>query len=219
MRLIREEINQFETLIEGSGDEKKLFLEGVFMQGVPNKNGRVYPMGTLSKKVNEYITERVDQGRAWGELDHPKGPKINADRISHRITSLNIEGTNVIGKARVIDENPPGRIVKGLIESGGQIGMSSRGLGSLKKLDNGLLEVQEDFKIITAADVVMDPSAPDAFVEGVMENVDWIYNNGEWVAQEAQMIKESVKKMSKRQLEGCKYRLFEAFLDKVSKRK
>jgi hypothetical protein len=217
MKLIREEVLDVHTLTEESNGKKNMFLEGIFMQAIPNRNGRLYPMETLQKETQRYIEEKVNTGRAWGELGHPDGPSINADRISHRITSLRFEGKNVIGKARLIDENPSGKIARGLIESGGTIGMSSRGLGSLKQLDNGLLEVQEDFKLVTAADIVMDPSAPDAFVQGIMENVEWVYKNGEWIAEKADYIKQSIHKMSKKQLEESKVRIFEHFLNEISK--
>lgn len=217
MKLIREEILEVHTLTEGKAGNKKMYLEGIFMQGVPNKNGRVYPMNTLVNETNRYLREEVTPGSAWGELGHPKGPQINPDRISHRITDLRIEGKNVIGKALIVN-NAMGDIAKSLIEAGGRLGMSSRGLGSLKKLDSGLLEVQNDFKLVTAADIVTNPSAPDAFVQGIMENVEWTLKNGEWVEEKVQQVQHSVKKMSKRQLDESKFRIFKHFLDEVSKK-
>lgn len=219
MKLIREEILDVNVITEGSGEGRKsMYLEGIFMQGVPNKNGRVYPMNTLINEVNRYVSDKVNTKRAYGELGHPKGPQINLDRISHIVESLRPEGKNIIGRAR-LTETPMGNIARGIIESGGQLGMSSRGLGSLKKLDNGLLEVQEDFKLVTAADIVADPSAPDAFVNGIMENVEWIFRNGEWVAESAEPIQKKMKSMSKRQIEESKFRIFEHFLNEVSKGK
>ncbi len=218
MKLIREEIHDIEVLTENIDGKKNMFLEGIFMQSVPNKNGRVYPMETLVNEVNRYIKEKVSTKRSYGELGHPKGPQINLDRISHIVESLKPDGKNIIGRAK-LTETPMGNIAKGIIESGGQLGMSSRGLGSLKKLDDGLLEVQDDFKLITAADIVADPSAPDAFVNGIMENVEWVFKNGEWIAEAAEPIQKSLKKMSRRQLEESKIRVFEHFLNEISKTK
>ena len=218
MKLIREEIHDIEVLTENIDGKKNMFLEGIFMQSVPNKNGRVYPMETLVNEVNRYIKEKVSTKRSYGELGHPKGPQINLDRISHIVESLKPDGKNIIGKAK-LTETPMGNIAKGIIESGGQLGMSSRGLGSLKKLDDGLLEVQDDFKLITAADIVADPSAPDAFVNGIMENVEWVFKNGEWVAEAAEPIQKALKKMSRRQIEESKIRVFEHFLNEISKTK
>jgi hypothetical protein len=218
MKLIREEIHDIEVLTENVDGKKNMFLEGIFMQSVPNKNGRVYPMETLVNEVNRYIKEKVSTKRSYGELGHPKGPQINLDRISHIVESLKPDGKNIIGKAK-LTETPMGNIAKGIIESGGQLGMSSRGLGSLKKLDDGLLEVQDDFKLITAADIVADPSAPDAFVNGIMENVEWVFKNGEWVAEAAEPIQKALKKMSRRQIEESKIRVFEHFLNEISKTK
>ena len=218
MKLIREEIRDVEVLTEEHNGKKNTYLEGIFMQSVPNKNGRIYPMETLVNEVNRYIKEKVSTKRSYGELGHPKGPSINLDRISHIVESLKPEGKNIIGRAK-LTETPMGNIAKGIIESGGQLGMSSRGLGSLKKLDDGLLEVQEDFKLITAADIVADPSAPDAFVNGIMENVEWVFKNGEWIAEAAEPIQKQLKKMSRRQIEESKMRVFEHFLNKISKTK
>ena len=218
MKLIREEIQNVEVLTEENNGKKNTYLEGIFMQSVPNKNGRVYPMETLVNEVNRYIKEKVATKRSYGELGHPKGPSINLDRISHIVESLKPEGKNIIGRAK-LTETPMGNIAKGIIESGGQLGMSSRGLGSLKKLDDGLLEVQEDFKLITAADIVADPSAPDAFVNGIMENVEWVFKNGEWIAEAAEPIQKQLKKMSRRHIEESKMRVFEHFLSEISKTK
>jgi len=218
MLLIREEVQEIHTLTEEKDGKKRMYLEGIFMQGVPNKNGRVYPMETLSNETNRYITEKIQKNRAYGELGHPQGPQINLDRISHIIENLKIEGKNVVGRAR-LTETPSGKIAQGLIESGGQLGMSSRGLGSLKKLDSGLLEVQDDFKLVTAADIVADPSAPEAYVNGVMENVEWVYDasKDEWTKAQIHESCKKIKKLSKRKLEESKLRLFKHYLDLVSK--
>ena len=218
MKLIREEVQDVHYLVEEKDGKRNMYLEGIFMQSVPNKNGRVYPYDTLINETNRYVKERVEAKRAYGELGHPQGPQLNLDRISHIIEKLEGDGKNVIGRARLTD-TPSGNIARGIIESGGQLGMSSRGLGSLKKLDNGLLEVQEDFKLVTAADIVAEPSAPEAFVNGIMENVEWVFKNGEWVAEEAHAVRSSLRKMSKRQIEESKVRIFEHFLNKLSKGK
>lgn len=217
--LIREEILDVHTLTEEKEGKKYMYLEGIFMQGVPNRNGRIYPMETLIKETNRYITEKVSPKRAFGELGHPEGPQINLDRISHLIESLRVDGKNIIGKAKLM-ETPSGEIAKRIIESGGQLGMSSRALGSLKKLSNGLLEVQNDLRLVTAADIVAEPSAPDAFVNGIMEDVEWVYDiaKGTWVEKHFDQMVESVKKMPKRKLEESKLRLFEYFLENASKK-
>lgn len=220
MLLIREDIEEVQTLTEEKDGKRSMYLEGVFMQGVPNKNGRIYPMNTLVNETNRYIKERIQTKRAFGELGHPDGPQINLDRISHIIESLKVDGKNVVGRAK-LTETPSGKIAQGIIESGGQLAMSSRGLGSLKKLDSGLLEVQEDFRLVTAADIVADPSAPDAFVKGIMENVHWVFDvaKEEWVKQAIEeTCKKPMKKMTKRQMEESKLRLFEHYLNLVSKR-
>lgn len=219
MLLIREEVQEIQTLTEEKDGKKFMFLEGIFMQSKPNKNGRLYPMDTLSQETNRYINEKVTQKRAFGELGHPKGPQINLDRISHLIESLRIEGNNVIGKAKLVD-TPMGKIAQGIVESGGQLGMSSRGLGSLKKMGNGLMEVQKDFRLVTAADIVAEPSAPDAWVNGIMENVEWVYDasKGTWIEQRMGDLRESMKKMPKRKLEESKLRLFQFYLDGASKK-
>lgn len=178
MKLFLDIAEDVKYLTEAAEDGKKtLYIEGIFLQGaVKNRNGRMYPMQTLDNEVSRYVKEAVAGNRAYGELGHPNGPQINLDRVSHMITELRKDGNNYIGKAKVL-ETPMGNIVRSLIEGGAQLGVSSRGMGTLKAKD-GLMEVQQDFRLATAADVVSDPSAPDAFVQGIMEGVEWIWENG-----------------------------------------
>ena len=212
MKLILEQADDVSFITEATENGKKnLFIEGCYMvYGQGNKNGRVYSENVMRKEVNRYLKEVVSEKRAYGELNHPSGPQINLDRVSHLIEKLEVRPNGVVwGKAKVLD-TPMGNIARGLIEGGANLGVSSRGLGSLKAGQNGLMEVQDDFRIVTAADIVADPSAPGAFVQGIMENVEYFYNEntGEFVEK----IKESVKKMSSRQLEEQKVKLFEQFL-------
>ena len=212
MKLILEQADDVSFITEASENGKKnLFIEGCYMvYGQGNKNGRVYSENVMRKEVNRYLKEVVSEKRAYGELNHPSGPQINLDRVSHLIENLEVRPNGVVwGRAKVLD-TPMGNIARGLIEGGANLGVSSRGLGSLKAGQNGLMEVQDDFRIVTAADIVADPSAPGAFVQGIMENVEYFYNEqtGEFVEK----IKESVKKMSSRQLEEQKAKLFEQFL-------
>lgn len=215
MRLLQELSEEVQIISEAKeGEKKKLFIEGVFLQCIPNRNGRIYPEATMHKEVNRYLKEMVKTNRAVGELDHPPNPKINPDRISHKIQSLVIENKNVIGRALILD-TPMGNTARGLIEGGVKLGVSSRGLGSLKEIKEGLKEVQDDFRLVTAADIVMDPSAPDAFVDGIMENVEWFYDStsGEWKKSIlAEQTKKKIKSMSSRELEEAKFRLLENFL-------
>lgn len=185
MKLILEQATDIEYITEAKEDGKKnLYIEGIFMQyDTPNKNGRYYPKNVMEREVNRYITEKIDRRCAYGELNHPQGPQINLDRVSHLIESLTIRPSGqVYGRAKIVDTDM-GRIAKGLIEGGANLGVSTRGLGSLKNGQNGLMEVQDDFRLVTAADIVADPSAPAAFVNGIMENCEWVFNenNGEWV--------------------------------------
>lgn len=187
MKLLIEQVNDYRTLYEAEGEGKKsLFIEGIFMQAdIKNRNGRVYPKHVMAKEVNRYMQEAVQRGNAFGELDHPPTPKINPDRISHLITSLKEDGSNYIGKAKLL-ETPMGLIAKSIIEGGGKLAVSSRGTGSLKSI-GGAMQVQEDFKLSTAADIVINPSAPSAYVDAIMEAPDWIYDHmtGEWMMEEA----------------------------------
>ena len=192
MRLFKEFNERISYLTEESKDPKKpnVFIEGVFLQSdLKNKNGRIYPREIMQREVARYTKENVDTKRAYGELGHPEGPTVNLDRVSHMIVSLNEDGNNYIGKAKVMD-TPMGKIVKELISEGAQLGVSSRGLGSLKER-NGINEVQDDFMLATAADIVADPSAPDAFVQGIMEGKEWVWNHGSLVEAHVSEVKRS----------------------------
>lgn len=218
LKLIREDIEDVRYLTEGEGSAKKLYIEGPFLQGaVKNRNGRIYPMEVLDPEATRYIKECVAVGSGWGELSHPQSPSINPDRISHLTTSLVKEGTDYIGKALVIAENPCGAIVRGLINSGGRVGVSSRGLGSLKENSLGIMEVQPDFRIATCADVVLDPSAPSAFVRGIMEGVEWTQDprTGEFVREQAELARRELSKLSIRQIEEQKVASMQRFIQKL----
>ena len=177
MKLITETIENVEVITEGTGSDKKLYIEGVFLQSeIKNRNGRMYPFSVLEKEVQRYNEEYVKNSRALGELGHPDGPTVNLDRVSHRITSLRAEGNNFIGKAQIMN-TPMGNIARSLLEDGVKLGVSSRGMGSIdKREDVGV--VMDDFMLATAADIVADPSAPDAFVNGIMEGKEWAWDNG-----------------------------------------
>ena len=178
MKLIREEIEQVEVIVESRNGKKNLFIEGVFLQGeIKNRNGRMYPMNTLAREVGRYNENFVQKGRALGELGHPDGPTVNLDRVSHKIVSLKESGNNFIGKAKILS-TPMGKIASNLLDEGVKLGVSSRGVGSLNKTNEGYSVVGEDFTLATAADIVADPSAPDAFVQGIMEGKEWIWDNG-----------------------------------------
>ena len=178
MKLIREEIEQVEVIVESRNGKKNLFIEGVFLQGeIKNRNGRMYPMSTLAREVGRYNENFVEKGRALGELGHPDGPTVNLDRVSHKIVSLKESGNNFIGKAKILS-TPMGKIASNLLGEGVKLGVSSRGVGSLNKTNEGYSVVGEDFTLATAADIVADPSAPDAFVDGIMEGKDWVWDGG-----------------------------------------
>lgn len=183
MKLITEEIETAKVLVEEKDGKKSMFIEGIFLQGnLKNRNGRFYPVETLQKEVNRYTESFISKGRALGELGHPDGPTVNLDRVSHKIVDLHKEGTNFIGKAKLLD-TPMGKIAQSLIDEGVQLGVSSRGMGSLRDTNEGYKVVGEDFMLATAADIVADPSAPDAFVNGIMEGVEWIWDAGLLKAQ------------------------------------
>ena len=193
MKLITEEISSVKFITEGKGAKKKMYIEGVFLQGdIKNRNGRMYPVNTLAKEVGRYNESFVQKGRALGELGHPEGPTVNLDRVSHKITSLRQEGNNFIGKAQLL-ETPMGKIAKSLIDEGVTLGVSSRGVGSLKEDNKGCKVVGEDFMLATAADIVADPSAPDAFVSGIMEGKEWVWEGGILREQQA---KQSLKRIN-----------------------
>ena len=178
MKLITEEIEQVEVIVENRNGKKNLFIEGVFLQGeIKNRNGRMYPMQTLTREVGRYNENFVEKGRALGELGHPDGPTVNLDRVSHKIVSLKEDGNNFIGKAKILS-TPMGKIASNLLGEGVKLGVSSRGVGSLNKTNEGYSVVGEDFTLATAADIVADPSAPDAFVDGIMEGKDWVWDGG-----------------------------------------
>lgn len=216
MKLICEINEDLEYLAEENDKgEKSHYIKGIFMQGnLKNRNGRMYPMEVLKKEVARYQTENIDRKRAFGELGHPSGPTINLDRVSHMITELKAEGTNFVGKAKIMD-TPMGNIVKNLMNEGATIGVSSRGMGSLKPNKEGTAEVQNDFYLATAADIVADPSAPDAFVEGIMEGKEWVWDNG--VIREASIndYQQEIKETSTRDLAETKLKIFEDFLSKL----
>ena len=178
MKLIREEIEQVEVIVENRNGKKNLFIEGVFLQGeIKNRNGRMYPMSTLAREVGRYNENFVQKGRALGELGHPDGPTVNLDRVSHKIVSLKESGNNFVGKAKILS-TPMGKIASNLLDEGVKLGVSSRGVGSLNKTNEGYSVVGEDFTLATAADIVADPSAPDAFVDGIMEGKEWVWDGG-----------------------------------------
>ena len=178
MKLIREEIESVEFLVEQKNGKKSMYIEGVFLQGnIKNRNGRMYPMETLRREVGRYNENHIQSGRALGELGHPEGPTVNLDRVSHKIVSLKESGSNFIGKAKILN-TPMGKIASSLIEEGVKLGVSSRGVGSLQQTKEGFAVVGEDFMLATAADIVADPSAPDAFGEGIMEGKEWVWDGG-----------------------------------------
>ena len=206
-------IEDVECLVEGSGDDKNYYIEGIFMQAEQkNRNGRVYPKRHIGGAVDKYITEYVNQNRALGELNHPSGPTVNLDKVSHIIKELHCNGNNFIGKAKVLD-TPMGKIVKNLINEGAKLGVSSRGMGSLKK-SGGINEVQNDF-ILSAVDIVADPSAPDAFVNGIMEGKEWVWDNGVLREHEIAAYEKEIKQASRRNLEEKTLNAFKNFISKL----
>ena len=221
MKLIAEQITDVEYISEAKENgEKQHFIKGIFLQAEQkNRNGRIYRKPVLEKELERYVRENVKNNRAYGELGHPPGPSINLDRVSHMITDLAWNGNDVIGKAK-ITETPMGNIVKGLLSSGANLGVSSRGMGSLVE-KNGIMEVQNDFHLATAADIVADPSAPNAFVQGIMENVDWVYDekNGIWMQESAEKIKKQLKRMTMDEIETNKFAVFESFINTISSKK
>ena len=216
MKLIREVFDTTNVIVEEKlGKPKQYFIEGVFLQSeITNRNGRMYKESTMDREVGRYIKEAVENNRAYGELGHPEGPGINLDRVSHMITSLRKEGTNYIGRAKILD-TPMGQIAKGLLEGGANLGVSSRAMGSLKTNNEGVQVVQDDFMLSTAADIVADPSAPDAYVRGIMENKEWTFVDGKFVEQNIEEVKSFIKKTSSRNLEEAKIRAFQHFLSKI----
>ena len=218
MKLITEMLeSDIEFITEAKEDGgKNYFIEGVFMQGnIKNRNGRLYPMETLMKEVKRYNKEYVQENRAYGELGHPQGPTINLERVSHMIKDLHQDGNNVRGKAKIMTETPMGKIVKNLMDEGAKLGVSSRGMGTLKPGKDGTNMVQNDFQLATAADIVADPSAPEAFVEGIMEGVEWLQIDDRWVPQYIEKTQQEIKAASRANLQEVKFNAFKKFLEQL----
>ena len=210
MKLITETIENIEVLKEERNGKKDYKIRGVFMQAdIKNRNGRVYPVQTLAKEVKRYNEQFINKKRAFGELGHPDGPTVNLERVSHMITSLKPEGKNFIGEAKIMD-TPYGKIVKNLIDEGAQLGVSSRGMGSIQGSTVG-----KDFYLATAADIVADPSAPDAFVEGIMEGKEWVWDNGVLKSMEVEKYKQEIEKTKRAELAEAKASIFNDFLSKL----
>lgn len=214
MKLITEVNESIKIITEGSGSNKSHYIQGIFLQGnMRNRNGRVYEMNVLENEVDRYNQMFVEQNRAFGELGHPEGPQINLERVSHMIKELSRDGDNFIGKAKIM-ETPYGKIVKNLIDEGAKLGVSSRGLGTLRE-QNGVSYVNDDFKLSTAADIVADPSAPDAFVRGIMESREWIIESGVLKSVEIENYKRQISRASSRKLEETALVAFRDFLRKL----
>ena len=215
MKLITEELTDVQLIAEADENGKKSHkIKGIFMQAnIKNRNGRVYPQEILEKEVNRYRKEFIDKKRAFGELGHPDGPTVNLERVSHMITKLYPEGKNFIGEAKIMN-TPYGKIVKGLIDEGAQLGVSSRGMGSLETR-GGANYVKDDFYLATAADIVADPSAPDAFVEGIMENKEWIWDNGVLVEKNIDAWKREIESAKRHALAEAKIKVFKNFLSNL----
>ena len=214
MKLITENIEEVKLLTEEKDGQKHLYIEGVFLQSeVKNRNGRVYPFSVLEKEVGRYNEEYVTKGRALGELGHPDGPTVNLDRVSHRIMNLKAEGNNFIGKARILD-TPMGNIAKSLLGEGVKLGVSSRGMGSIDKREDANY-VMDDFMLATAADIVADPSAPDAFVNGIMEGKEWVWDNGLLKEKTVAKYQGYINESSKKELEARTLQVFEHFLSNL----
>ena len=211
MKLITEQIEEVKFLTEENNGKKNHYIQGVFLQGeIKNRNGRVYPIDILEREVGRYTTENISKNRALGELGHPEGPTVNLDRASHKIESLVREGNNYIGKAKLLD-TPMGQIAKSLLDEGVSLGVSSRGVGSLREM-GGANYVRDDYQLATAADIVADPSAPDAFVEGIMEGKEWVWDNGLLKEQEISSIKKGIDAATLYNLQERKVSAFEQFL-------
>ena len=216
MKLIREEIETVDFIVEERNGKKSMFIEGIFLQGdLKNRNGRMYPMETLRREVQRYTENHIQSGRALGELGHPDGPTVNLDRVSHKIVSLKENGSNFIGKAKILS-TPMGKIAESLINEGVKLGVSSRGIGSLKQTREGVNIVGDDFMLSTAADIVSDPSAPDAFVEGIMEGKDWVWDGGILREKFAEKTYKQINTfVDQKQLDEKKLDLFNDFLNNL----
>lgn len=211
MKLITEQIEDVQVITEGTGADKKLYIEGVFLQSeLKNRNGRVYPFQVLEREVGRYNEEYVKTKRALGELGHPDGPTVNLDRVSHRITELRAEGNNFMGKAQILD-TPMGKIAKSLLGEGVQLGVSSRGMGSIDKREDTSY-VMDDFMLATAADIVADPSAPDAFVNGIMEGKEWVWDNGILKESKVAKYQRYMSESTRQNLEERTLQVFQNFL-------
>lgn len=216
MKLIKEVFDTTSNfIVEEKNGKKSYFIEGIFLQSaLQNRNGRMYPEHVMDKEVARYMKECVATNRAYGELGHPDTPSINLDRVSHMIVSLKKEGTNYIGKAKIM-ETPMGNIARGLLDGGANLGVSSRALGSLKMNNEGVNVVQDDFMLSTAADIVADPSAPDAFVRGIMESKEWVFVDGKFVEKNIEEMQKQIRKASSRSLQEAKILAFQSFLSKI----
>ena len=214
MKLITEEVSDAKYIVEEVNGKKQYKIKGIFLQAdIKNRNGRVYPREILQKEVSRYNREFVNKRRAFGELGHPDGPVVNLERVSHMITDLHPDGSNFVGEAKIMD-TPYGKIVKGLINEGAQLGVSSRGMGSLVNR-GGINEVGRDFYLATAADIVADPSAPDAFVEGIMEGKEWVWDNGVIKARDIEEYKQYIKEAKRLKLAEAKAKVFKSFIEKL----
>jgi hypothetical protein len=215
MKLITEEIESVKVITEGKGSNQKLYITGPFLQAeCVNRNGRMYPMSIMEREVKRYNEQYVQKGRALGELGHPEGPTVNLDRVSHKIVELCREGNNFVGKAQILS-TPMGKIAESLLKEGVCLGVSSRGIGSLRPTQKGYSEVGEDFMLATAADIVADPSAPDAFVQGIMEGVEWVWNNGILEQKVSRIEKKINTFVDQGILEEYKLSLFNEFLNSL----
>lgn len=216
MKLICEITEEIKVIKEGAEDApKNYFIEGIFLQSeLKNRNGRMYPQEMLQKEISRYVTEYVDKKRAFGELGHPDGPTINLDRVSHMITDLREDGTNFVGKAKILN-TPNGNIVKALIDEGARLGVSSRGMGSIRTEGHDIQVVQDDFYLATAADIVADPSAPDAFVNGIMEGKEWVWQNGILLEKDIAELKKAITKAPAKQIKTVSVKAFESFIKKL----
>lgn len=217
MKLIREDINETKFIVEdkGLGKGKQYYIEGIFLQSnIVNRNKRMYSEDIMDKEVARYMQEQVKTNRAYGELGHPENPSINLDRVSHLIVDLRKEGHNYIGKAKIL-ETPMGNIARGLLDGGANLGVSSRALGSLKTNNEGVSIVQDDFMLSTAADIVADPSAPDAYVRGIMENKEWVFVDGKFVEKHIEETQRFIRKASSKELQEAKIIAFQNFLSKI----
>lgn len=216
MKLIKEVVEQTNLIVEEKlGKGKEYFIEGIFLQSeLKNRNGRVYPEAVMDREVQRYMENYVAKNRAYGELGHPDTPSINLDRVSHLITDLRKEDTNYVGKAKILD-TPMGKIAKGLLDGGAQLGVSSRALGSLKMNKEGVQVVQDDFMLSTAADIVADPSAPDAFVRGIMESVDWVFVDGRFEQRQIEQTKKFIQATPSHRLTEASLYAFQEFLKNI----